>query len=337
MITIQYIIHSMKHNYCCIRCGYETLYKSSMYDHFYKKRKPCPMLVNVIELNDEIKQHILDNYIYIIPINQNEVQNDKTLIQTHNDINKQIITTINTNNTINNLITNMDVLDKMKKYMDHKQIELVNFEDKVESKYVAKVKRLDTDSYKYGFQLSSDDFLEIINEISNICNGESFEHFNILYDNKIKKLKLYEQGTWEEMLLNSGIKKIIQTIQDYYLNSYEQYLMRTLSDTNTSCIKRQQCKEHLQEYYTFIGAFEIPAYVQNMQSNNIEENIIDKYWKLYTTTRDNLKRCEINKTKRDVVDILKRNTIRNIQEMNKKVLDLFKIDEVFKQTMLQEI
>jgi hypothetical protein len=299
-----------------------------MHAHFYKKKKPCPMLKNIIELTDEIKQHILHNYIYILPINETLTPDNGT---------KYINTTINNYNTVNNFITNMDVLDKMKKYLDHKQIELLNFQDKVESKYISKVKRLDNNTYKYGFQLSSDDFLEIINDISTICNGESFENFNIMYDNKINKLKLYEQGTWEEMLLNSGIKNIIQTIQDYYLNSYEHYLLRMISSPDTSPYKRQQCKQLLQEYYSFIGAFEIPAYVQNLSDDTINEDIVDQYWKLYTDTRDNLKRCDINKIKKDVVDILKRNTIKNIEEMNKKVLELFKIDETFKQNMLSEL
>jgi hypothetical protein len=130
------------------------------------------MLKNIVELTDEIKQHILHNYIYILPINETLTPDNGT---------KYINTTINNYNTVNNFITNMDVLDKMKKYLDHKQIELLNFQDKVESKYISKVKRLDNNSYKYGFQLSSDDFLEIINDISTICNGESFENFNIMY------------------------------------------------------------------------------------------------------------------------------------------------------------
>lgn len=58
-----------KHKYNCIRCGYETEYKSSMYNHFYKKNKPCPMICNAIELTPEIKQHILDNYIYLTTSN----------------------------------------------------------------------------------------------------------------------------------------------------------------------------------------------------------------------------------------------------------------------------
>ena len=312
----------MKRKYICIRCGYETEYKSAMHNHFYRRKKPCPLFKNNIDLTEDIKDHILQNFVYILPINR------------HDDT-KQLNTTINNYHTVNNFIANMDVLDKMTKYLEYKRIKLLDFDKKVETKYMSNVRRLDNNLYKFGFQLSSDDFLEIINEVSSLCDGESYENFNIMYDNKVNKLRVYELGTWEEMLLNSGIRKIVQIIQDNYLDSYEQYLIKILNHTDTTHRKRQQCKEHLQEYYSFIGAFEVPAYVQNMHADNIREDIIDTYWKLYTTTRDNLKRCDINKTKKDVVDILKRNTVRNIEEMNKKIINLFKIDESFKQDMMK--
>ena len=314
----------MKHCYVCVRCGYETPYKSAMHNHLFKKKKPCPMLQNIIELTDDIKKHILQNYIYII---QKPV------------VTKQINTTINNYNTINNFISNMDILDKIKKYMEYKQVDLLNFEDKVESKYITKVKRLDSDSYKYGFSLSSDDFLEIINEISSVCNNDNLEDFNIMFDNKVNKVTLYDQGTWENMLINNGLKKIMQIVQDYYLNSYEKYLLRMIINPDTSLMKRQQCKELLTDYYAFISCFDIPSCVKDISSEEIVYNIkvddvIDTYWKLYTMTRDNLKRSEINRTKKEVIDILKRNTIKNIEEMNKKVLDLFQVDESFKKNML---
>lgn len=52
--------------YVCIRCGYETHRKSSMYNHLFKKLKPCPQTKNSITLTDYIKQYILDNRRYVI-------------------------------------------------------------------------------------------------------------------------------------------------------------------------------------------------------------------------------------------------------------------------------
>jgi hypothetical protein len=60
-------LHNTKTLYSCIRCNYSTERKSNMFYHLYKMKKPCPGTKNVIELTDEIKQHILDNRIYKIP------------------------------------------------------------------------------------------------------------------------------------------------------------------------------------------------------------------------------------------------------------------------------
>jgi hypothetical protein len=55
-------------NYQCIRCGYSINHKRCMRDHLYKKLSPCPARQNDIELTDDIKEYILANYIYKIPI-----------------------------------------------------------------------------------------------------------------------------------------------------------------------------------------------------------------------------------------------------------------------------
>ena len=39
---------------------------------------------------------------------------------------------------------------------------------------------------------------------------------------------------------------------------------------------------------------------------------------------------EMNSIKKEVLDIVKRNTNRNIGEMNKKIVELFQMDENFK-------
>jgi hypothetical protein len=56
--------NNIKKPYTCICCGYKTSHKPSMYNHFYKKTKHCPKLINDIELTDEIKEYILHNRIY---------------------------------------------------------------------------------------------------------------------------------------------------------------------------------------------------------------------------------------------------------------------------------
>jgi len=56
-------------DYACPRCGYTTPAKSRMRLHLFSRSKPCPTIVEAIDLTPDIKQHILDNRIYHNPIN----------------------------------------------------------------------------------------------------------------------------------------------------------------------------------------------------------------------------------------------------------------------------
>lgn len=60
--------------YECIRCGYKTNDKYLMRRHFYDKKKTCQGIVNNIELTDDIKECILENRKYKMPL-ENEKLN----------------------------------------------------------------------------------------------------------------------------------------------------------------------------------------------------------------------------------------------------------------------
>ena len=57
-----------KEPYACICCGYTTHLKNDMKRHLYIGKKPCPKILNDIELTDEIKDYILTNRVYHINI-----------------------------------------------------------------------------------------------------------------------------------------------------------------------------------------------------------------------------------------------------------------------------
>jgi hypothetical protein len=57
-----------KRLYECVCCGYKTSLKTDMRRHLYTAKKNCPKTENIIELTDEIKEHILANRVYHIPI-----------------------------------------------------------------------------------------------------------------------------------------------------------------------------------------------------------------------------------------------------------------------------
>jgi hypothetical protein len=53
----------------------------------------------------------------------------------------------------------------------------------------------------------------------------------------------------------------------------------------------------------------------------------------YNEIVDNMKRYEINKTKKSVDNILKNNTKKNLKNLNKEIIDLVTSDEEFKATL----
>jgi hypothetical protein len=324
-----------KDPYKCCRCGYTSPDKACMRRHLFASKKPCPGLHNDIELTTEIKESILNNRIYHYSEN-----NITTIHQTINNI-----------NTVNNFIANMNPFDKINRYLEHKGIDLIEFEQSVEDKYKRNAKRLEKNGYKFGFKLKTQDFLEIIDEISNV--SARLDEFNILYDTKLNKVKLYEAGVWEAMLVESGITKIIQTIQVYYLDSYESYLIRNIMSHDIEMIKRQEYRELLDEYYKFLACFDITPFIKGKANNHILYNesderysaVIDVYnpssysieeefTMRYKKMADSVLKSEANNIKRKILDIIKRNTSQNVDEINKKLIELFNMDETFKKVLL---
>lgn len=60
-----------KHPYTCPRCDFNTSKKSNMHTHLYGLKKVCPGIKSMVELTDDIKQHILDNRVYY-PVKMNK-------------------------------------------------------------------------------------------------------------------------------------------------------------------------------------------------------------------------------------------------------------------------
>lgn len=329
-----------REHYQCPRCGYNVDKKYCMRRHLYRTKNICPAITENINLTDEIKEYVLANRIYK-PLQD---------IPKHNFINA----TINNYNTINNFIANMDVIEKLMKYTGHKNIEILDFEDKVDLYYHRHVKKLETSLEKTNVQLNLHDMYDIIDAMSDICDGE-IRNFNIIYDEKLNKLKYFSCGEWKTYLLESGIKELLETIQKCYLDSYECYLIRKINK-ETSPYNKSSLRELLLDYYRFIACFEItpfvyekndyqilynsddPKYHETIQPSCLEKYVIsDEYNNLYNESKSENTVSDVNKQRKAVKDIIKRNTKSNIVELNKKMLSLFQMDEEFKASIISNI
>lgn len=315
--------------YVCPRCGYSTDRKDALKRHFFDKVKTCPAVKLDIELTDDIKHYVLLNRRYHVPNASNPL--------------KVVNNTINNYNQINNFVANMDVIEKLTKYIEYKNIDIVDFEDKVDYRYKRNVTKLENGSLKVNYQLKISDLFDIIDAVSKLCHG--MEDFNIMYDERLNKLKIFSFGEWKTLLVDSGIKEMIETIQTCYLNAYECYLIRKMKCPEQSAYQKTVFREHLCEYYKFLICFGIYPYIDRktdaeimgIESYGTSYAIEEEYKPLYNRIKEKTNQQELNKTKKDVKEIIKKNTKSNILDLNKKVVELFQMDEHFKTDLLSRI
>ena len=332
--------------YQCVRCGYKVDRKSNMINHLYKRKSLCPKVANNIVLTDEIKEAILLDHVYIIPPPDPVVP---------------ITQIINYNNTINNLISNMDPIDKLTKYVTHKEVQLLEFGDTIEQTFTKHAENLQQDPCKtdaFGVNdsliLDSNSMVEIINQASYLANADC-KNMNVIFDQKFNKLKLYDMGKWHELIVIQGVTTLLSKIQEHYFNLYECYLIRKIEVSNIGLQDKAVIKDKLAEYYKFIGCFQIDPFVKDKNDSEILYNQTDdrydsfqeqtdentdlpiRYTNLYYKIKGETKTSEINKHQKTIIDIVKKNCLKNVDELNKRVAILFNMDEEFKQTILPSI
>jgi hypothetical protein len=310
--------------YTCPRCNFQSKNKKDMRRHLYDRKKECPGTHNKISLTNEIKEEILKDKIYKIPKEEKP---------------KTIINNITQYNTLNNFIGNMDTFEKLGKFMDYKQLETTSLEESIEKKFAVRIYNMKGDKFKYGYDLGNNRLFDIVDELSKI---RSFSDLNIIYDDKLKELNLFKSGCWENYLVDRGLREVIDIMKDIFLDHYEKFLLRKIFVTEKNLRHKQEYKDHLIEYYKFIGSFEIIPYIQDKDDCDIlgdddgdfgKYTVEEKWMPKYNEIVDNMKRYEINKTKKSVDNILKNNTKKNLKNLNKEIIDLVTSDEEFKATL----
>lgn len=343
-----------KEPYHCPRCGYTSEQKSFMKKHFYMLKKPCPATKLDVVLTDELKTYILDNRVYHEPKPQKEQIN-------------QTITNYNQYNNVNNIIAGMDVVEKLEHYMAYKNEELVDFETTVEKKFKTIADRLDRDAFNHVYTLDDSRILDIVAKPIENCtqpkmNGKIHANHNVIYDSKLKELKIYD-GQWEMMDINAGTRHYIEVIQRNFLNSYERYLLRQVTICKIGQ-EKAKFREMIEAYFAFIACFDIEPFCKDTDDESIlrpvssnddesdddcddnEEDIrlptyeqasytiSDEYYPVFRRIAKGLKKMFVNKTIKSVQDTIKRNSIKNVIDLNKKITKIFHMDETFRDMLL---
>lgn len=314
-----------KVDFQCICCGYTTSKKSSMKDHLYKKKIPCPKSVNDIELSEEIKEYILTNRVYHLPSKQQLHPQPTTII------NQQI----NNYNQINNFISSMDFEEKLMKFLKHKGLSISDFEDKVDDTYASHVEKLEENKVR-NYQLNIHNLLEVFDNMTSL--NEYAENLNVYYDQVSNKLKIFQNGKWRSFLIDVGLHFMISVIQENYLNYYECYLIRK------ELASQGIVQDLIEDYYHFLACFHAFPFAYNKSNGDVlngneDDNydITDKWSNVYMRIRDDMKPGESNKVKKQLSDIIKHNTQSNIKDLNKMIMDMLHIDPDFKAAMLERL
>lgn len=308
--------------YQCPRCGYETHQRSNMRKHFYGLKKMCPGKVCVMDLTDEIREHVLNNRIYTQP---------KTDLVTTGGA-CSTAATINNIQFCNNFIANMPLLDKVSKFIEYTQQSMTGYEDMIRERYERDASALDNNpkvSIEYA-SLEREDMLNMIETISRIEPNRCYD-FCIMGDQTHKCINLYQDGVWEELREELGVRKIITTLRDYYLISYEHYLVRKIISPSTHWSIRTKCEDLLREFYTFLSSFGLsPSRSGDIQDPDADADARDHLDRLYQTA----KAASSKDYYRQVVQILYGNTKKNLKDLNKHISQMFRMDENFKQYMI---
>lgn len=326
-----------REDYTCPRCGYKTPRKSCIMDHFYKLKAPCPGSCENIVLTDTIKDCVIVNRVYHAP--------------------KPLEQRVNTYHITTNIISKMSTLDKLLDFISYKQVDLMGIEDKIEKTYGYTVKKLESDGFKTGFSMKIDDLIDGIDSIVRLCDTcKNMEDFNIFYDKDCDKLSLYEGDQWEEMAFYKGVKVVLEKVQACFWYAYECYLLRHIYVGGKGGFYTARCREHLDQYFKFIGCFDIYPYLWQRPNKEIlyndgdprqaghtsphmyeEYTLSDGYGARYIKVRDMTKRCEVAEIRKNVVDTIKNNSVKNTKELNRRVFELFQMDEEFKKGVMQKL
>ena len=266
-----------------------------MRKHFNNK-KPCPSVAYALDLTDEIKEHILINRIFTPPI-PDKKQNAASPINQ----------TINNFHTMNNFVANMDVIEKITRLVSHTKLPHIGYEDNIRIKYDddADYLRNPKNRRVESVAMKPDDLMLIIDSVTKASQGlmDAVE-INVLYDNKAKKIRLFQDGVWDDTIVSIGLKRLIQSIQENYLDEYEQYLICKSRNEQTHFTTKALIKDLIRDYYRFISAFEIYPFVTDKANNKFrlgssnEFDIEEEFMGIYNKVSNEMTKSSVKRFKR---------------------------------------
>lgn len=310
-----------KDDYFCPRCGYSTKQKGHMRKHLYDIKKPCPCLLNPIDLTDEIREHVLANRIYRPPVKEAP------------------ITIINNYNQLFNIVSKMNVVDKLDCYNKFKKTDMLDLEESITSKYSGVITKLEDCSMNEYWMTTYD----IFNTIDKATCVSDPQQLSVFYNNMTDKINIYQLDEWQEYHIDEGIKAIVTIFKECYFDLYEKFLVNKLETESKLTQKYQMAREHITEYYTFIAAFDLYPWIKDKDDCDIFDDPqkkgtydIQDYWYAFYSRTKGIKGPH-KEIRSKIASIIKTNSKTSIYELNKRVMEVITMDEEFKNNIVNNI
>ncbi len=301
-------------SYVCPRCGYKTLQKNDMRRHLYSKKRVCPGIISKVDLTDEIKQDIMDNHVYHPP---KQTQQQALNVQ------------INVNQQINNYIAKLDSINKLNAYLEYHNQALNQLSLQFENEYGDTRRNIENDTKSIShFKLSTDDIIGIIDKAT--CANDVL-NMNVLYDKPTDRLKIFDEDEWESYAFEQGVKELTKKLQDNYLDDYEIYLLQKYM--GSSAFTQQCARECIQEYYKFLVTFDIKPFPLQSKDPSFHQ-CKEPCYTIYSNVQEKLTISKIQETKRLVYNMIKKNCLANTLELNQTLMDIIKMDESFRNKII---
>jgi hypothetical protein len=216
----------------------------------------------------------------------------------------------------------MDTMDKLTKLLTYQNMDIINLEDHIQNLFEREISSLETENGRIRY-LSHNDLYDVIDRVTTI---NDFDTLNIVYDTQINKLRIYNDDEWHAYNLDRGLTKVVCIIKEVYFDTYEEFLIDKYN--RGSAFERQCCLETLQDYFKFLVAFGLRPVLRDI------DEVSGRLYKYYKEIETEFPLSERNMIKRQVADTLKGNIKSNLKELNRKVMEIMKVDEAFKEKML---
>lgn len=314
--------------FVCPRCNYETKWKNTMGRHLDRVRL-CPDKNNMI-LDDEIKKIILKNHVYHQP--SETVEKERSVSQI-----------VQNYNLLNKMITDMDFQEKLG-YMDqYHNKRIMDIDRNLENHFEGKIKRLEDKSFNTGYFLEEPDFIKIINNLTKI-DRNNLDKLSVFYQKTIKRINLFDGSAWESYIEDDGVKELVSLIKSYFFDTYELYLIKNLHRETGTPLNRFQLNTCIEIYYSFIAVFGLRPIVSDYSDREILDHALDEnnpnhlakfYLEKFTNIKDNIKVSDSNKLKRKIINVIRENTVHNVNELDHVLFEILKVNDRFRDQIIE--